>query len=295
MLRHADRCDTVKKRRSACVFLACAWTLAFPVQAQTQTRSDTREPPAFSADALVRRAFENLESVGISARIDARITAPDGSESQRRFQVLRQRTPEGLRTLVAGFEQGSNLEGVRLLQIDAADPRETRAFIYSSDIGPRPRPTPYRLVEAFLGRAMLEEKSLASLPVRGVDFEILGRTPATVQGEDVERIRVRPLRPADHDGAELFIAPADAVILESRYYVNGEADPFRVLQTPRPDMQRVGTYLLPEKMIYTERGTKTVLDLSYVVLTDASAPLFDPSRFHLPSLESVEPTQLQVP
>jgi len=266
--------------------LALVFGAAAPAHAQ-----ELRAPGPGSAQQLLRRALANLEQVSVAARVVARAEEPDGQIETRSFIVLRHSDEQGVHTLLGGFPPGSKLFGVRILQVDTPDPSETRAYIHSPEIGIIPQPTPYRLVDPFLGRAVVQGNSLATSGVRGINFEILSRTPAIVRSEPVERLRVRPFRPSDYDVAELLISPADAVILESRYYVAGEANPIRVVETPRESMERIGDRLLPEMMIYTENGKKTSLQLAYLPLEAMPAGLFEPTRFHLQALENFVPAE----
>ncbi len=272
--------------------LGAALSLGAPSVASTQSLEDARQG---SAHDLLERALENLQSISIAARVNARSRAEDDALEERSFLVLRYRGGDSLHTLLGGFGSGSKLLGVRILQIDGPDPGNSRAYIHSPEIGIIPQPTPYRLVDPFLGRAILQGNSLASPAVRGLDFEIIGRTPAVIAGEPVERIRARPFRSADYDTAEFFVAPSDAAILESRYYRSGELEPSRTVETPRARMRLLSNHLLPEMMIYTEDGKKTSLELRYVELSTPPPGLFEPTRFHLQAIEDIVPAESEGP
>jgi hypothetical protein len=120
---------------------------------------------------------------------------------------------------------------------------------------------------------------------------VLGRIPTRFEGEPAELVTIRPLGPADHALAELWISPADAAIFESRYYSGTDRSQLRVARTLPSEMVRAAGRRLPGRIVYSEDdgsedGMETELRLTYREIREPlEAALFEPARFHLARLD----------
>jgi hypothetical protein len=127
---------------------------------------------------------------------------------------------------------------------------------------------------------------------------LLGRPVPVARTADL--VTIRPLGPADHALAELWISSRDAAIFESRYDSGTDRSQLRMTRirmtrtarTLPSEMVRAAGRRLPGRIVYSEDdgskvGMETELRLTHREIREPlEAALFEPARFHLPTLDA---------
>lgn len=282
-----------------CVALAIIVGVAAPAQTRELSEIfpamvEVSRPPA---EELVDRAFDNVFAPEFMMSIETVRIGRDGQRERAVFRVLRRSIDGSLRILTESLEPQS-IAGTRVLQVERPDGIE-QTFAYVRSLGREPFETTFRLADPFLCTwyEQADPSPSAELIGMGGRHEILARRPDVLDGEQVQRITVRPMTERGYDRIELAIAERDFAILEYRHYaLPGDREASLIARADRSDMVLLDNHVLPERIRYEDRVSGDVID---VTIRHATLPrqipniLFEPRSFHRARTDRVPKADLE--
>jgi len=230
------------------------------------------------AGAILARAFANRYQVDLASDIELIMRNELGQERTRRFRAI-SKVIEGRTHSIGRLVWPHYLRGMTILTVEAID-RTHDTFVYLPSVGKVRRISTAQRGDSFLGSDVTYEDMESR---RVSEYRINGMEVARLEGEEVFEIRAMPVREMSYDGVTFVVAASDHAILETRYFRQAQAEPLRVVSTPRKFMVAQKGHVLPTRMRvrYPARGTTTEVVLTGLVVD----PELDPQLFSVKTLE----------
>ena len=222
-----------------------------------------------AAGAVLRRAFDNRYGVDTRFSIEL-VVRNDAGEALRRSLVVATKRIDGRLHSLGRFTYPPDLRGTTVLNIERGD-RSDDHFLYLRSLGRIRRVGTSQRSDSFMGTDLTYEDFDRR---RAKDYRVVSARTERLAGEEVRVVTALPRLEAGYgleagyDRAEFWIAVADEVILETRTFKHGSAEPIRVVRTPRAGIVRLGGHDLPTRMHVENpaRGTRTDVRIEDLVV-----------------------------
>jgi hypothetical protein len=255
--------------------LAVLLLLALPAVAQPEEASDALAP---DAQAILARAFANRYEVDLASDIELIMRNQSGQERTRKFRAI-SKVIEGRMHSIGRLVWPHYLRGMTILTVEAVD-RTQDTFVYLPSVGKVRRISTAQRGDSFLGSDVTYEDMERR---RVSEYRIEEMASGRFEGEDVFEIRAVPVAEMSYDRVTFVVAASDHAILETRYFRDPQAEPLRVVSTPREFMVAQKGHVLPTRLRvrYPSRGTTTEVVLHGLTVD----PDLDPQLFSLKTLE----------
>jgi hypothetical protein len=257
------------------VGLAVLLLLPLREPARAEQPTDALPPDAL---AILTRAFANRYQVDLASDIELIMRNQSGQERTRKFRAV-SKVIEGRTHSIGRLVWPHYLRGMTILTVEALD-RTHDTFVYLPAVGKVRRISTAQRGDSFLGSDVTYEDMESR---RVSEYRIEGLAPGAFEGEDVFEIRAAPVRETSYDRVTFVVAVSDDAILETRYYREPQAEPLRVVSTPREFMVAQKGHVLPTRLRvrYPSRGTTTEVVIHGLTVD----PDLDPQLFSLKTLE----------
>lgn len=235
------------------------------------------DEPIPSARQVIDRAFKNFYDCDLKQKVEFVVR-------QSGVVVLEYRT-HMMRKFIGGHANDlfyivdGDRRDWKVLRIEN-EARQYDAFVYIPEFG-RPRRYPIaQKGDKFLGL----ELNLEDLEIQRIEnYELVGRSFTSIEGEPAYVVALQPLFDSGYDRVDFFVARSDYAILQVRYYRRGALEPYKFAHAKREWMEDYDGHVLPRRMDFIDHdlGTETT-----VLFVDRRVdPDLAQSRFSTLSLE----------
>ena len=203
---------------------------------------------------LLRRAFDRRYGASTHQQLHLTLSSK-GREVQHQQLELVTKMENGRLRALARFTAPPDLRDTALLVMEQ-EGRPDDYFLYLPALEKVRRVSGAQRSDSFMGTDLTYE----DLERRRVeDFEDLRVRRESVGGEDALAVSAVPREASGYERVEFAVAPADATILETRYYARGADAPFKVIAFPRASLHEEGGFSVPTRIAVAnlKRNTQT--------------------------------------
>lgn len=271
------RANRDRGRRSAAIAAALALLAAAAPWLCAAAADSEREPAA-----LLDAAFANRFDVDLTANIELVVRNQSGEEQRRLVRAAQKVIADKVHS-IGRLEFPEYLRGMTVLTVEATE-RGHDAFLFMPTLDRVRRISTAQKSDSFFGTDVtygdLERQRASDYALGPLQREQRGGKPVLV-------IPATPRRPQNYERALFVLAADEDVMLESHYFKRGSKRPWRVIYSPREQMQVLNGHLLPTQLFVDNLDRHTRTD---VWLRDLRVGVALPDKvFSVGNLESQGP------